>query len=183
VEGLIDSLISWGADVIVALQSVSTPTLDALFRGITYLGQEPFWVLVVLVVLWRVGREQGVHLGILLLVTYGLNLLIKRACMEPRPFLVHPEVEAKLLCSGYSFPSGHAQTSATAWPAMAHFVRRRWFTVASIVMVFLVSLSRVYLGVHYPHDVIAGILVGLAVFLGYLRTRRLARRWHASSSS
>ena len=176
-EAFLESLISWGAEVIVALQALSTPALDALFILITLLGQEVFFLILLPTVFWCVGKGPAMRLALLLVVTVVVNEALKGVFVEPRPFMVNPAIEPKLIYTGYSFPSGHAQVSATVWPAMAHHVRRRWFSVLAGVMVVAVSLSRVYLGVHYPHDVAAGALVGLAILGIYLLTERRLGRW------
>ena len=162
-HALVADVFSWGAEVIVAIQALSTPALDLFFTLVTMLGQEPLYVLLYPLAFWCVGKRFGLRTTGLILTTLLINEALKRLVAEPRPYLVHPEIQARLVYSGFSFPSGHAQLSATLWPALATRVRRSWFWALAVVMIAAVSLSRVYLGVHYPHDVVAGILVGLAV--------------------
>ena len=176
-EAFLESLIPWGADAIEAVQSISTPALDVLFIFITLLGQEVFFLILLPAVFWCVGKGPGMRLAFLLVVTVVVNELLKGVFVEPRPFVVNSAIEPKLVYAGYSFPSGHAQVSATVWPALARHVRRGWFTALAIVMIVAVSFSRVYLGVHYPHDVAAGALVGLIIAAAYLMSQDHLRRW------
>ncbi len=163
IDALLAALTPWGAGVIGTVQAWSTQALDAVMVLITLLGQEPFYLVLYAATFWCVGKRCGLRTVLLLLLTLILNEALKRAVAEPRPFLAYPWVEAKVQASGYAFPSGHAQTSATLWPTLAMQVRRRWFTALAAAMVLLVSFSRVYLGAHYPHDVLAGILLGLLI--------------------
>jgi membrane-associated phospholipid phosphatase len=157
------ALIAWGAGVIEALQAASTPVLDALFTGVTLLGQEPLFLLLAPILFWCVGKRFGLRVAGLVVATLCVNEALKAWVAEPRPFLVHAAIQAKVLARGYSFPSGHAQLSATVWPVLAARAGRRWFTALAGVLIAAVAFSRVYLGVHYPHDVAAGIVVGLLV--------------------
>jgi undecaprenyl-diphosphatase len=81
---------------------------------------------------------------------------------RPRPYVSHPDPEPLLHAQlELSFPSGHAATSFVGAALLATFVPR--FAVAFYALAALVAWSRVYVGVHYPSDVIAGALLGLAV--------------------
>lgn len=73
----------------------------------------------------------------------------------------------------FGFPSGHAQGSAAAFTALGRRIRRRWFTALAVLGMFLVGVSRLYLGVHWPQDVLGGWAIGLALAYG------LAALWPA----
>lgn len=106
----------------------------------------------------------------------GLNALLKLAFSRPRPLLMAQLAHA----GGYSFPSGHAMAGAAIYGALAlvavrRFPRQRWWVVgASGLLVFAIGASRVYLGVHYPSDVIAGWALGVSwpLWLGPLLLAR-----------
>ncbi|MFP4661849.1 MAG: phosphatase PAP2 family protein, partial [Halanaerobiales bacterium] len=63
---------------------------------------------------------------------------------------------------GYSFPSGHTQSAASFWTVLMVKFRKKWFYVLAVVMMILVAISRLYLGVHRPLDVIFGLIIGFA---------------------
>ncbi|MFC1760215.1 phosphatase PAP2 family protein, partial [Candidatus Neomarinimicrobiota bacterium] len=68
---------------------------------------------------------------------------------------------------GFSFPSGHAQGSTTLWLMLALLIRKKWINYLTAIMIILVSLSRLYLGVHYPIDILGGVLIGMGIVLVY----------------
>ena len=92
------------------------------------------------------------------LLTFALKELTDR----PRPFEVLAEADPLLGgTGGNSFPSGHASTSFAGAVVLAYLVRRA--VPALLVLAALVAFSRVYVGVHYPLDVVAGALLGASV--------------------
>ncbi|OGO04280.1 MAG: hypothetical protein A2Y73_04075 [Chloroflexi bacterium RBG_13_56_8] len=163
------SWIPWGVDVIVDIQSVTGGFLDVIFRAITYMGQELLLMVLLSFVFWSVGKRQGLRLASVFLISAYLNVALKELLAIPRPFEVSQQVQRKVAIEGSAFPSGHAQGSATIWPSLAHIFSRRWMRWLAVIMIVLISFSRVYLGVHYPQDVIAGILVGLVIVAIYFR--------------
>jgi len=170
-----EALLGWGTRVIQAVQAWGNPTLDAVFRAITMLGDEKFYLLLVPLLYWAVDKGLALRAGVLYLASAYVNTWLKAAFAIPRPsptsvrVLDNPE--------GWSFPSGHAQSTTTAWTYLAVRLRKRWLWWVAGAMVVLVGLSRVYLGVHYPQDVIVGTGIGLLLVALYswLETRFAAR--------
>lgn len=165
-------------DTITAMQRLASPTLDRVMLLITDLGsQEAYTVLLVLAYL-AVDAAFGRRLGVAFLAGAYLNDLLKQAFARPRPFEVDPDLlrsaAARETAPGSSFPSGHAQSATIFWVMAASRFGRAWFWAVAVVLVGLVAVSRVYLGVHYPVDVLVGILVGLLVVLAAALARRLA---------
>ncbi len=88
--------------------------------------------------------------------------------VKPLVSRARPSVEHLQLVTGFSFPSGHATQASAFWLSLvfaassagAPAARTRQLAAGALVIILLVALSRVYLGVHYPSDVIAGILLG-----------------------
>ena len=148
--------------------------LDLLFYAITYLGNGVAIAVLALPLvfvwdrprLWRV-----VALAVIALAAGGLLVLaIKWGVGRPRP-PVDPEllgtgVRALIDLGSNSFPSGHAQTAAGAAMIFGLIYRRLWLTLPLILVAALVGLSRIYLGVHFPLDVIVGFALGALVALG-----------------
>ncbi|MDR3277296.1 MAG: phosphatase PAP2 family protein [Oscillospiraceae bacterium] len=121
--------------------------------------------------------------GVTLLVCLALcmlvnNLLLKNLIARPRPFDALPWLTARIARpADFSFPSGHTAAAFAAACALARGFSRR-IAIPAYLLASLIAVSRVYVGVHYPSDVLAGVLVGtLCGFLGvYLLTGRHGRR-------
>ena len=158
------------APILTMLHAVATPTLDHFFVLMSRLGYSrgvvPLDVILVLLfVLLRRFRD-GLFFSLAVIGSGVLNIVAKNHFARMRPDLwlsITPETT-------YSFPSGHAMGSATlgvavillCWPT-----RWRWpVTIVSLIFVVLVGVSRVYLGVHYPSDVLAGWTAAIAWTLG-----------------
>jgi membrane-associated phospholipid phosphatase len=160
-----DNLVLWGTGVIQWLQSFRNPALDALFQGSTFLGDEKFYLLMIPFLYWVVDKRLAMRLGFVYLGSAYCNTLLKAIFAIPRPSF--PKVQVLAPAEGYAFPSGHAQTASTVWGYLATQVRRTWFWVLAILVMVLVALSRVYLGVHYPQDVLVGTAIALVIVAGY----------------
>ena len=137
--------------------------LNALMRGVTSLGNVGIvWIVVsVLFLCFRRYRKCGiVMISALLLCTLINTVILKNLFQRPRPFEGIPELMVLIKRpSGFSFPSGHASTSfACAWVLMS---MEKKFAVPGLILAALIAFSRVYVGVHYATDVIAGAVVGI----------------------
>lgn len=156
----------WEVPLMLWLQQ-GHPAWTPFFRFLTLIGNEEFSLLAGPLVLWCINKAWGIGLLVALLGSQGVNVAIKELLRVPRPFLTQGRILQLDDPGGWSLPSGHAQNSTVIWMYMASQVRRVWFWVLAALLVLGISLSRPYLGVHYPGDVIVGIAVGLA-FLGVL---------------
>ena len=158
-----ESVIRW-------LAAHHTRGLDVAMLEITALGTGIVVMMVVAVAaLFLVLTEHKYSAILLLASTFGglvLNAVLKLGFNRPRPSIVVPVVHAV----SSSFPSGHAMSAAIVYTTVAYLAARlhkrrwaRWLVMtAAFIVIALISLSRMYLGVHYPSDVLAGIVVGLA---------------------
>jgi undecaprenyl-diphosphatase len=117
-------------------------------------------------------RKTGILLLVCLAVTWLLNdLLIKTLIQRPRPFLSIPELKVLVpLMTDFSFPSGHTSTSFACAFTIVRANGRRWAWVYAIAV--MIAVSRLFIGVHYPTDILGGILVGtLIAAASYTLTR------------
>jgi membrane-associated phospholipid phosphatase len=153
---------SWAA----FLQKFSTPWLDQLMYLITSMGSELFYIIVLPVLYWTWSKRAGYRMGMFYLFGAYLNSVLKVAFHIPRPVptadarVMHPETGP-----GYAFPSGHAQGATVFWGQRALELRTRAAWVTAAVITVLVSMSRIYLNVHWPSDVAGGILIGVALLV------------------
>ena len=172
-------------EAIAALQSAASPTLDGLMLLITNLGSEQVYVALLVVAFGGLDAGKGRRLAVYFLAAAFLMELLKLVFDSPRPFELDPGLlrssAAAETATGTSFPSGHALLAATFWGLAASYVRRGWFYALAGALVVPVALSRGYLGVHFPVDVLAGAAFGLAFALGGRALDgvrwRLARGW------
>jgi membrane-associated phospholipid phosphatase len=148
-------------NIINFLQTLQFDALTAFFKFITFFGDKEFYIMVLPLFFWLWKKEKALKLMLILLPSLLLNFYLKEIFHTPRPTGV-----ALIEATGFAFPSGHAQGSTTLWLMLALLVRQRWMSILSATMIILVSLSRLYLGVHFPLDILGGFLVG--VFLVFI---------------
>jgi membrane-associated phospholipid phosphatase len=169
---------TWGTDLILVVQSASNSFLDAFFKAITWLGNREAYLVVLTLIYWCVNRSWGARLLVLTMLSSWINEALKSLFDLPRP---DPTRVRQLVSeASFGFPSNHAQTGAViVWGYLAAKVRRTWFSVLAVIMIFLIGVSRVYLGIHFPQDVIGGWILGIVILLVWLRFEdRLAAWWH-----
>jgi undecaprenyl-diphosphatase len=147
-----------------------SPALDAVMLEMTALGTGMVVLMVVTVAALFLVLTQHKYSAILLLAsTFGglvLNAVLKLGFNRPRPSVVVAAVHT----FSSSFPSGHAMSAAIVYSTVAYLAARlhrhkgaRWLVMtAAMILIALISFSRIYLGVHYPSDVVGGVTIGLA---------------------
>ncbi|MGI6364755.1 MAG: phosphatase PAP2 family protein [Bacillota bacterium] len=155
---------------IVWIQQYSSPVLDSIFKAITFLGNEEYYILSIPLLYWLYDKKFAIRFGIFFLMNAYLNSFLKHIFKVARP----PKELHKIEQGGYSFPSGHAQGNTSFWGYLAVQIKRSWAYILAAAVFCLVAFSRVYLGVHFPSDIIAGICIGLTwITLYELIARRL----------
>ncbi|MBN2119314.1 MAG: phosphatase PAP2 family protein [Anaerolineales bacterium] len=165
-----DSLIQNGIDWIIAIQSLGS-WLELPMKFFTFLGNENFFFLVLPLVYWSVDAGLGLRVAFVLATSDGLKCILKLLFAGPRPYWISSQVQALSVESSFGVPSGHAQNSAALWGLMASGLpaHRRWAWITAFTLAILIGFSRLFLGVHFVHDVIAGWLIGYAILFAFLR--------------
>ncbi len=171
-----DPILQWGIQPILWLQHFS-PALDLPFIALTQLGSEEFFLVAVAFVFWCLDRRHGARLAMLLLFSVWLNSVAKELLNQPRPFAFDAAVREIFPATGGGLPSGHTQNTVVLWGYLAWAFRRRWLTVLAAVLIVLVPLSRLYLGVHFPTDLLGGYLLGASLLWLYVRLEPRAEAW------
>ncbi|NIM95277.1 MAG: phosphatase PAP2 family protein [Anaerolineales bacterium] len=172
-------MIEWlkeGIPFMVWLQSLGDP-LTLPMKFFSFLGTEYFYMLLLPLLLWCIDIGLGLRIGILMLTSNGINALFKLSFGLPRPYWVSNEVQAFSTETSYGLPSGHAQNAVVLWGALAAAIKRWWATIACILIILLTSLSRPYLGVHFPQSVMIGWIIGIIVLVIYLGTNQRVTQW------
>lgn len=152
------------------VQSFNTPFLDLFFEGVTMLGEEMFYIVVLGFFYWCINKADVKYLVMALTLTSVVNSAFKELVNSPRPFLLH-DVRALRTetAHGSSFPSGHTQIVATFYSMIAYKYKKIWLWILAIILTALVGLSRIYLGVHWPKDILGAIVI--TILLVYVLTR------------
>ncbi|MDP3143243.1 MAG: phosphatase PAP2 family protein [Candidatus Omnitrophota bacterium] len=146
---------------------IKNPVFDFLFPLITRSAEiVVFFPLCLLILIWD--KKKGKRITMLLVIAYLLSrlstLFLKHLTHRPRPFLIYPDLNVLGKAIFSAFPSGHV-TLACAIAIVLGKKYRDWQWLMWI-WIALVSVSRMYMGLHYPTDVMAGIVVGLTI--GYI---------------
>ncbi|UTC78537.1 phosphatase PAP2 family protein [Treponema sp. OMZ 799] len=178
----------WGIEVIRAVQNFSHPVLTEILKVFTDASTYGFVVFIIGLYLWCIDYKKGLHLAYAAAFTSGLNGGIKRILKVPRPFTHAPEIMLKSI-GGFSTPSGHSSISSFIYPAVLFYkplreklskdsqsssietkgsASSKLKIAAAIILPLLVGFSRVYLGVHYPTDVLLGWALGAFIFLALM---------------
>ena len=144
----------------------ASPALDFFFSLITKFGDHGiFWLALTIVLLcFKKTRTCGAMMAISLFIGFLVgNIVLKNIIARPRPFIQDPVLMGKLIISppsGYSCPSGH--TLASFECAVAIFMNNKKWGAAALVLAALIGISRNYLLVHFPSDVLFGLVLGVA---------------------
>lgn len=169
-------ILDTGIILILYLQSLGewlTPAMG-LF---TALGYEQFYVLFLLVIYWCVNTSLGLRIGLLLFISGGINHIFKFAFHGPRPYWYDLRVKALSSEITFGVPSGHAQNAVVLWGVMASKVRKVWAWAGAILLIFFISISRIYLGVHFPSDVLVGWFLGLLILAAFVSWEGRLANW------
>lgn len=155
-------------EIIHWLQSFRNGFLDFFFQFWTYFGEELIIIAVLGFLYWVYDKKIGEKVGITVFISFMLNAWIKILVARLRPFQVDDTIAniRPQTSEGYSFPSGHTQGSATVFGSLAYWMKKRWITIVSIIIIVMVAISRMYLGVHYFTDVVVGGLLGIGIAIG-----------------
>jgi membrane-associated phospholipid phosphatase len=171
----------WQYEVIRWLQSFAAPWLDALAKGLSLLGTEWFYVVVLPILFWSVSKPLGLRLAYVFLCSMYVNGWLKDWLKVLRPVGI-PGIQSSFAWTapGYAMPAGHAQGPLTFWLMVCRWAKRRWLWTAVMILVAGIGLSRVYLGLHWPLDVLIGWGLGLLFGgLGWPASRWWAQRRYA----
>ena len=157
-------------------QWIHNDIITVIFKVLTLLGEGGIlWIAIGLfLVIKKKTRMIGVTvLAALVLCLIVGNITLKPLVARPRPCWIHPEIPLLIANpTDYSFPSGHAMSSFAS--AMAIILWNRRMGVAALVVAVFMSATRLYFYVHYPTDILAGMLIGIVLgIVSYLVVKKI----------
>ena len=152
------------------LEGLRNPVCDAFFSTVTHLGEETFFIVFGLIFFWCINKKEGYYLLSIGFIGTIVNQFLKLWFRVPRPWVKDKDFtiveSARAEATGYSFPSGHTQSSVGVFGGIARFNKKLWIRIICILACVLVPLSRMYLGVHTPADVLVSVALSLILVFG-----------------
>ena len=164
-----------GIAFILWIQQYQTPASYHFWEIYTNFGGR-YYLFMIPALLWCVDYRTGLRTIAIFIAALVVNTVLKEWWSEPRPF----EFDSRVFSDGeigYGMPSGHAQLAVVFWGVIANWVGRPAFSWLAVAIVFLMGLSRVVLGVHFPSDVLVGWALGALMLWLYLRYRTGLEDW------
>ena len=153
------------------LEKIRIPVLNEFMLLITHLGEETAFLAIGIIIFWCVDKYQGYYLMGVGLFGNMANQFLKILCRIPRPWVRDPNFHALESAipeaSGYSFPSGHSQTAVGTFGCIAATQKHKVIRAVCIAIMVLVPLSRMYVGVHTPADVLVGSAMALIMVFAF----------------
>lgn len=148
------------------LEGIRTPVLDMFFSLITKLGEEDIFIIISLFIFWCINKKKGFYLLVVGFAGTLANQFLKITFKVPRPWVKDSTFtiveSARESADGYSFPSGHTQTSVGVYGGLARTFKSNLLRIICILLCILIPLSRLYLGVHTLLDVSVSIILAIA---------------------
>ncbi len=165
-----EKLQSFELDILRSLREISNPFFDFLTEVITFLGEQYVVILILVLLYFTYDKKLGKKMAYIIFTSTCVNGAIKGLVARPRPFVVDPTLDSvrKQTATGYSFPSGHTQNASTTFIGFAYnnSWKKKLVWILAITLSILIGFSRLILAVHYPTDVLCGLLLGILCAIG-----------------
>jgi len=171
-----------GIQIVLFLQSLGDWLIGPM-KFFSFLGNEEFFLLVAPALFWCVDAGLGMRIGLALMISKGVNTGLKLAFHTPRPYYYHPSVQPLSAETSFGMPSGHSQNAVVVWGMIAAWIGKTWSWIVAIALMFLIGLSRIHLGVHFPTDVLVGWAIGALLLWLILRYEKSMMVWFRGFTS
>lgn len=154
-------------DFMVMLQEYRTPLLSKIVELITITAEETTLIVVMCIILWCVNKKIGYKIGLSIILASATNAALKLMFNVERPWVKDDRIIPirQETATGSSFPSGHTQSGAAMWFSLNRSFKNTAFRIISILMMVLIAISRVYLSVHTPMDVVGALILSVIIVL------------------
>ena len=168
---------SWEFDFLYALQNIHNPVLDKIMIVLSTIGDAGLlWIgVAILLICMKKYRKCGLQVAVAMLLTFIVgNLILKNMIHRDRPCWIDPSITLLVKSpSDFSFPSGHSMNGFTA--SVSILLCDKKLGIPAVILATAIAFSRLYNFVHFPTDVIAGIVIGIvsALFVNYLFQRKV----------
>ncbi len=144
------------------LENLRTDNLNRFFEFVTMLGEDTLMIIIVVTLWFAFDKRLAQKIAFITVASLSVNGIIKNFAKIPRPF-----ADGQITCvrpdtaTGYSFPSGHTHNFATWITVIAIRLKKIWFVILAGILIIAVGFSRMFLGAHYPSDVLVGGVLGV----------------------
>lgn len=162
-------------EIINTLSTWRAPVGDEFFKLLNFFDRQEFLFILIPAIWFGIGWRVGLRVFYILLLSSLTNHALKEVFLSPRPFHLDATI-GLIYVKGYGFPSGAAQTSLLLGGLLLYFWENRWKWILSFSYVLLISFSRLYLGVHFPIDILGGWLVGFIFLMLFIYGREPIER-------
>jgi membrane-associated phospholipid phosphatase len=176
-----ENLYELGIAIVLFVQGLGDWLL-APMKLLSFLGSAEFYLLIMPFLYWSIDSTLGIRIGLILLFSDAINYYLKVIIHTARPFWFSRKVEGLAFEYSFGMPSGHAQNSSAVLGLLAATIKRWWFWVISLLLIFLIGISRMYLAVHFPQDVVLGWLVGFLLVWFFLRFEKPVAAWFSNQT-
>ncbi len=172
-----ENIYSIGLQVILWLQRLGA-WLTPIMQLFTFLGSGQFYFVAISIIFWCIDATLGLRLGLFQMINITANEIMKVVLHGPRPYWYSSDVKTPGSAeNSFGAPSGHAQDAVVFWGTLAHRIKTRAAWIIATLIIILIGISRVYLAVHFPHDVLLGWLFGAIMLWILLRLEIPTVRW------
>lgn len=151
--------------------------LTTPMKFFTAFGQEEFFIIVLPLFYWCIDTNIAISIALMLFISNTLNSFLKFTFQSPRPYWIDTNVKAFVSESSFGFPSNHAQISTSLWGLLFMYCKKTWGKIIIVILILMIGISRIYLGVHFFHDVFAGWLLGLMTIIAFLKLNESVSKW------
>ncbi|MEM8863158.1 MAG: phosphatase PAP2 family protein [Chloroflexota bacterium] len=172
-----ESAIEW----ILALQEAGGEFGATFFKTVTFLGDQEFYLLLFPLLFWCIDTKLGIRVAVAYLLSTILNVALKDLIGQPRPFEINPAV-GLIDEYGRGMPSNHAQATSIIFGILAYHLKKPWGWGVAVLITLLVGFSRIYLGVHFPAQVLVGWALAIALLVIYISFLDQVEAWLAQRS-
>jgi len=167
---------------IIALQNMGD-WLVVPMRFFSNLGTENFFFLVLPLIYWSIDPTLGLLVAFILVSSEMFNYIGKLLFAGPRPYWMSSHVRGLWPETTFGAPSGHAQNAMSVWGIIAVYIKKPWAWFVAGLMIFLIGSSRLFLGAHFPHDVIIGWTIGGLLLFAFSHYWKSTTAWLAKKTT